>query len=160
MKMPTTYGIEKYLLRKAFDDKNIIPKSVLWRVKEGMSDGVSSQSRGWFQIIQEEANKRYPTYTEEDQQVCSESQMKFLYNDTISCIKRPNTRGDKGINLKNDFDRLPRTREAKWFYDMYCDIYGEHNVGVSFQYYWLPQWSGNTYEPSARTLTHYNKIIN
>ena len=49
--------IEKYLLRKAFDNTNLLPASVLWRVKEGMSDGVSSQTRGWFEIIQEHAEK-------------------------------------------------------------------------------------------------------
>ena len=47
--------IEKYLLRKAFDGLDLLPQDVLWRVKEGMSDGVSSQNRGWFQIIQEYA---------------------------------------------------------------------------------------------------------
>ena len=47
--------IEKYLLRKAFDGMDLLPNEVLWRVKEGMSDGVSSQTRGWFEIIQEHA---------------------------------------------------------------------------------------------------------
>ena len=51
--MPKTYGIEKYLLRKAFDRDNLLPKEVLWRVKEGMSDGVSSKKKSWFQIIQD-----------------------------------------------------------------------------------------------------------
>jgi asparagine synthase (glutamine-hydrolysing) len=46
--MPKTYKIEKYLLRKAFDVDNLLPKSVLWRVKEGMSDGVSSKTKSWF----------------------------------------------------------------------------------------------------------------
>ena len=50
------YDIEKYLLRKAFDDDNLLPKEVLWRVKEAMSDGVSCKKRGWFEIIQEKVN--------------------------------------------------------------------------------------------------------
>ena len=49
--------IEKYLLRKSFDGTGLLPSDVLWRVKEGMSDGVSSQTRGWFEIIQEHAGK-------------------------------------------------------------------------------------------------------
>jgi len=53
LKMPKTYGIEKYLLRKAFDRDNLLPKEVLWRVKEGMSDGVSSKKKSWFKIIQD-----------------------------------------------------------------------------------------------------------
>jgi len=43
LKMPKTFGIEKFLLRKAFESENILPKSVLWRVKEAFSDGVSSK---------------------------------------------------------------------------------------------------------------------
>jgi asparagine synthase (glutamine-hydrolysing) len=43
---------EKYLLRKSFDN-GLLPKEVLWRTKEAFSDGVSSQTRPWFQVIQE-----------------------------------------------------------------------------------------------------------
>ena len=57
LKMPKTYGIEKYLLRKAFDQDNLLPKEVLWRVKEGMSDGVSSKKKSWFEIIQDKVSK-------------------------------------------------------------------------------------------------------
>ncbi len=42
-KQPKTYdGIEKYILRKAFDTKDdpFLPESVLWRQKEQFSDGV------------------------------------------------------------------------------------------------------------------------
>lgn len=44
---------EKYLFRKAFDRDDYLPKDVLWRKKEAFSDGVSSQSRSWYQIIEE-----------------------------------------------------------------------------------------------------------
>lgn len=44
---------EKYLLRKAFDDGKTLPNSVLWRTKEAFSDGVSKQTKSWFQIIQD-----------------------------------------------------------------------------------------------------------
>ena len=43
---------EKYILRKAFDDKNLLPKEVLWRTKEAFSDGVSSDKESWFETIQ------------------------------------------------------------------------------------------------------------
>jgi len=42
-KMPTTYaGVEKYILRKAFDtpEQAFLPDEVLWRQKEQFSDGV------------------------------------------------------------------------------------------------------------------------
>lgn len=46
---------EKFLLRQAFNDTNLLPKEVLWRTKEAFSDGVSKQTRSWFEIIQEHA---------------------------------------------------------------------------------------------------------
>ena len=44
--------IEKYLLRKAFDNSDIIPKDILWREKEAFSDAVSSKTNSWYKIIQ------------------------------------------------------------------------------------------------------------
>ncbi len=56
-------GCEKYLFRKAFDGKNIIPQEVLWRPKEAFSDGVSAVKRSWYQIVLDYFNNKY---TEED----------------------------------------------------------------------------------------------
>ena len=46
---------EKYLIRKSFEIycPELLPKEVLWRKKEAFSDGVSSQKKAWYQIIQE-----------------------------------------------------------------------------------------------------------
>lgn len=46
---------EKYLIRKSFEIycPDLLPKEVLWRKKEAFSDGVSSQKKAWYQIIQE-----------------------------------------------------------------------------------------------------------
>ena len=44
--------LEKYLLRKAFDDQGLLPDKVLWRRKCAFSDGVSSQNNSWHHIIQ------------------------------------------------------------------------------------------------------------
>ena len=52
-------GCEKYLLRKAFDGKGIIPDAVLWRPKEAFSDGVSSMKRSWYQIVLDHFNAKY-----------------------------------------------------------------------------------------------------
>eukprot|EP00298_Acanthocystis_sp_HF-20_P012746 c20035_g1_i3.p1 GENE.c20035_g1_i3~~c20035_g1_i3.p1 ORF type:complete len:600 (+),score=274.84 c20035_g1_i3:42-1841(+) len=51
----STQNIEKYVLRKAFDDsKNpFLPESVLWRQKEQFSDGVGYQ---WIDLLKEHAN--------------------------------------------------------------------------------------------------------
>jgi asparagine synthase (glutamine-hydrolysing) len=52
-RMPTFKGIEKWWLRKAFDNTDILPDAVLWRKKEAFSDGISSKEKSWFQIIQD-----------------------------------------------------------------------------------------------------------
>ena len=51
--MPTYKNMEKWVLRKAFDSTNILPKDVLWRTKAAQSDACSSEERSWFSIIQE-----------------------------------------------------------------------------------------------------------
>ena len=56
-------GVEKYLLRKAFEGTQYIPDEVLWRPKEAFSDGVSSIKKSWYTILQEDIDKMY---TEED----------------------------------------------------------------------------------------------
>lgn len=45
--------MEKWILRRAFDDGSTLPHQVLWRRKEAFSDGVSSQEKSWYQEIQE-----------------------------------------------------------------------------------------------------------
>jgi len=50
---------EKYLLREAFAPMKLIPDDVLWRTKEAFSDGVSKQTRLWFEVIQDFASTLY-----------------------------------------------------------------------------------------------------
>jgi len=66
LKMPSTFGIEKYLLRKAFDESNLLPKKVLWRVKEAFSDGVSSQKKSWYSLLQSHIESKISTEQFED----------------------------------------------------------------------------------------------
>ena len=55
-------NVEKYLLRRSFSFEHfkdfkcrqILPDAILWRKKEAFSDGVSSQERSLFQILQEQ----------------------------------------------------------------------------------------------------------
>ena len=44
-------GYEKFLLRKSFED--YLPKDIVWRRKDGFSDGVSMNEKPWYQIIEE-----------------------------------------------------------------------------------------------------------
>jgi asparagine synthase (glutamine-hydrolysing) len=46
-------NIEKYLLRKAFDDGKTLPYEILWRTKEAFSDGISKKEKSWYEILQE-----------------------------------------------------------------------------------------------------------
>ena len=50
--------IEKYLLRSAFINTDIIPEEVLMRKKEAFSDGVSSYKKSWFEYIKEDIDKK------------------------------------------------------------------------------------------------------
>lgn len=49
--------IEKEILRKAFEEDNIIPKEILYRQKDAFSDAVSNKDRRWFEIIKEHIDK-------------------------------------------------------------------------------------------------------
>ncbi|XP_041367699.1 asparagine synthetase [glutamine-hydrolyzing]-like [Gigantopelta aegis] len=51
-------GIEKYLLRSAFDLGDFLPQDILWRPKEAFSDGVSPTTRSWHDIIQEHVEEK------------------------------------------------------------------------------------------------------
>lgn len=57
LRLPSTNKCEKWLLRQAFSDKDLLPKEILWRKKEAFSDGVSGLSRSWYTIIQELAER-------------------------------------------------------------------------------------------------------
>lgn len=119
LKMPKTFPIEKYLLRKSFDNDDLLPQEVLWRVKEGMSDGVSSQSKGWYEIIQEHISKMY---TDEEFNILKS---KYTWNPPLS-------------------------KEALYFREVFNKYYPDRDKTIP--YYWLPKWSGNITEPSARVL--------
>jgi asparagine synthase (glutamine-hydrolysing) len=65
---------EKYLLRTSFkssyfqdcNGRQILPDEILWRRKEAFSDGVSSQSRSLFTILQEYIAKSYDNDLEDE----------------------------------------------------------------------------------------------
>ena len=125
-KIPSYGNIEKFLLRKAFSEvDNLLPDEVIWRTKEGMSDGVSSQERGWYEIIQEYTEKMY---TDEEFNI-----------------------------LKNKYTHNPPMfKEALFYRETFNEFYPYCDDTIP--YYWLPKWSGNINEPSARILTNiYNK---
>lgn len=122
--------IEKWLLRSAFDrihddrgdGEHYLPEAVLWRKKEAFSDGVSSNQRSWFQIIQETVADRY-----DENDICSPEVSYHL---------------------------APHTKEALHYRLLFNKHFGSGHAHV-IPHYWLPRWSGDIKEPSARVLSVY-----
>ena len=82
--------MEKYLLRKAFseykdyDNKQLLPNNILWRSKEAFSDGVSTQNRSLFEILQEHIEKQTFDYKEKNHsfipQTKEQKYYKFIFD--------------------------------------------------------------------------------
>jgi asparagine synthase (glutamine-hydrolysing) len=123
---------EKYLLRKSFDGINLLPESVLWRKKEAFSDGISSESKSWYQILQDMAESKI---TDDE----------FNLN-----IKKYQDYVEKtGENII-----IPHTKEALYYHLIFDEFYP--NQYHTIPYYWMPKWINNANDPSARTLDIYN----
>ena len=116
--------MEKYLLRKAYDGMNLLPDDVLWRSKEGMSDGVSSQTKPWYEIIQ---NNIDGLITDQE----------FIEN-------------------KGNYNHNPPQIKEAYYYRKIFDTY-LNDRGEILPYYWLPKWSGDIVDPSARVLKVYKE---
>ena len=52
-RIPQYKGIEKYWLRAAFKNEQLLPDNCLFRKKEAFSDGISSTKKSWFEILQD-----------------------------------------------------------------------------------------------------------
>jgi len=128
MKMFDTQKIEKYLLRKAFD--GILPDSVLWRKKNGFSDGCSNVSRSWSVIVQEMVDQAVS-----DEEYESE---RLRYTEKI----RP--------NLKEGYYYMKLFEQWYGPYDEYAGTWESLTP-----YQWLPKWCGDVVDPSARVLSCY-----
>jgi asparagine synthase (glutamine-hydrolysing) len=123
-----TRKVEKWLLRKSFDKLNsegvpYLPEDVLWRMKEAFSDGVSSCSKSWYSIIQENVKDRYTEH-------------EFNAEDVSYHIK-------------------PFTKESLHFRKLFNELF-DYRVAHVVPYYWMPLWSGDIKDPSARVLSVYN----
>jgi asparagine synthase (glutamine-hydrolysing) len=132
----TKRKIEKWLLRKSFDNfisdekdkskKTWLPGEVLWRKKEAFSDGVSSKEKSWYQIIQENVES--------------------LYSD--SDFEKKEYQEPKHIK--------PYTKEALHYRTIFNKLFSTESANNVIPYFWLPKWSGNVKDPSARVLSVYN----
>ena len=131
---------EKYLLRKAFESLNLLPKEILWRKKEAFSDGVSSQKKSWYEIIQEYVQ------TEEIQKIIKQDfplqkeEMKYSY-----------------LSAKFEVTHnTPETDEQIYYRKLFQKKYTYHSNVIP--YFWMPRFI-DAKDSSARTLEIYNNNV-
>jgi len=117
--------MEKWLLRKAFEQTGLLPEEVLWRKKEAFSDGVSGHEKSWFEILQEKVQQVVPRNWKEVAQ--------HLY----------------GSHL------CPQTEEQFYYRSLYEIQFGKDSVATNVPYFWMPRWCPGATDPSARTLDVY-----
>tara|TARA_X000000950_G_C13908246_1_gene657867 strand:+ start:1561 stop:3267 length:1707 start_codon:yes stop_codon:yes gene_type:complete len=119
---------EKYLLRKSVElhgDK-LLPPSVLWRTKEAFSDGVSSEKKSWFSIIND-----------------------YMKDNIFKNIKDVD-------NYVKKYDRIinkPNTLEQIYYRNVFEKYFNKKNSNV-IPYFWMPRYV-NASDSSARTLSFY-----
>jgi len=115
--------IEKKILRDAFAEDNLLPAEVLYRTKEAFSDGVSSQEEGLSWF----------------EIIQKKIEQKGLALDNW-----------REVCYDNNFWPPCPTKEAFYYRDIFNMYYP--NTG-SLWPYWMPRWSPETGDPSARTLS-------
>lgn len=122
---PSKTQPEKFILRSAFDNTNLLPHEVLWRKKEAFSDGVSASEKPWHASINEWARTQIPNID------------------------------DELANVETNYPHCtPRTAEALLYRRLFEQYYGKNQEKV-IPYFWMPKWSPETTDPSARTLSLY-----
>lgn len=122
LRRPSKERCEKWILRKAFSELAILPHQVLWRRKEAFSDGVSGQTKPWYEEAQERAAA-----------MLGDDPSKWVQTDHLP----------------------PQTAEAAYYRAVYQRLFGKSVDRVTVPYHWMPKWSGETKDPSARTLAVY-----
>jgi len=116
---------EKYLLRRAFSGNNLLPESVLWRTKEAFSDGVSSNKKPWYTVLQEHIQN--------------------------NIFKKDS---DKFLNSQKEHYSLntPDTYEKLHYRIIFESYYPGHSKLIPR--FWMPNYT-NAKDASARTLDIY-----
>jgi asparagine synthase (glutamine-hydrolysing) len=131
-RMPTYKNCEKWLLRKSFDETDIVQQDVLWRRKEAFSDGISGvTTKSWYQIIQDHidtivSNEEFANYNKQSFSSSNLTKEEYYYKKIF--VKHF---GAKRLNI------IPGHWQPKW----------DSNGNVIKDYV----------DPSARTLDIYKK---
>ena len=146
--------IEKNLLRLAFsretflnrNHRQILPNNVLWRRKEAFSDGVSTESRSLYKIIQEHTDK----FVKDNLSQLFEcfQHINSITPETISKIH-------PDLALVGDH-LIPQTTEQLYYRQQFEKHYS--GLGKIIPYFWMPKYVNAT-DASARTLKIYKKVV-
>jgi asparagine synthase (glutamine-hydrolysing) len=131
----TKDNCEKYLVRKSFHEcaVELLPSEILWRTKEAFSDGVSSLTKSWFEIITEKINN-----------LCINDgtlQYKLLFLMTMY----------NKLPINNN---KPTTLEQAYYRYIYNKNYQATDHLI--EYYWMPKYV-KADDASARTLKVYSE---
>ena len=125
---------EKYLMREAVEKfgNSLLPQSVLYRTKEAFSDGVSKQTKSWFETIQEYVqNHKYP-------------HLKNISNEEFMDKFNPYTYNK------------PKTLEQLYYRDIFDNKFKCSSADKTLPYFWMPNFV-DAADASARTLNIYKK---
>lgn len=120
-------NIEKYLIRRSFQETGLLPDEILWRTKEAFSDGVSSEKNNWLDKIKSLTNAS-------------------IDDSTFALAK------------KTILHCPPRTKEELYYRKIFNAFYKSESCDNWIIDYWMPKWSPETIDPSARTLTLYSNM--
>ena len=128
---------EKYLIRTAVElyGNNLLPKQVLHRTKEAFSDGVSKQTKSWFEIIQEHVRKDvFRSYSAYSDEKILQMFNPYIYN-------------------------KPTTLEQLYYRDVFHSKFKCMTAEKLIPYFWMPRFVTAT-DASARTLNVYKEKNN
>jgi len=129
---------EKYLIREAIKKfcPTLLPDKVLFRTKEAFSDGVSKQTKSWYEVIQDfvKENIFSHLYGEHDERYILENMNPYVYN-------------------------RPKTLEQLYYRDIFEKLFPKIGVEKIIPYFWMPNFVKNATDASARTLNVYKEKI-
>jgi len=128
---------EKYIMRKATElyGDNLLPKEVLWRTKEAFSDGVSKQTKSWYEIIQSHIETTHYGHISE--------RVKTNVLDNMNPYR---------------FNK-PKTLEQLYYREVFSKYYKSASCQTLIPYFWMPKFVEAT-DASARVLDVYKSTQN
>jgi asparagine synthase (glutamine-hydrolysing) len=141
---------EKWLLRTAFSAKYymneegnpLLPYNILWRKKEAFSDGVTSNTRSLFQIIQEHCENQFLETDSKEYAYIRKSP------EIYERVAKVHT------EMKGVSQHLPpKTAEQFYYRKVFERAYP--GQGRIIPYFWMPKYV-EANDASARTLALYN----